>query len=51
MILAGLNSYGITKINEVQKSRNHTENMLLKNNHAIKIKKEKNFITVFGKKF
>ena len=51
VILAGLNSYGITKINEVQKSRNHTENMLLKNNDAIKIKKgKKNFITVFGKK-
>lgn len=51
VILAGLNSYGITKISEVQKSRNHTENMLLKNNHAIKIKKgKKNFITVFGKK-
>ncbi len=51
VILAGLNSYGITKISEVQKSRNHTENMLLKNNHAINIKKgKKNFITVFGKK-
>ena len=50
VILAGLNSYGITKINEVQKSRNHTENMLLKNNHAIKIKKEKKFYHCLWKK-
>ncbi len=51
VILAGLNSYGITKINEFQKSRDHTENMLLKNKYAINIKKgKKNFITVFGKK-
>ena len=30
VILAGLNSYGNTIINETQKSRDHTENMLLK---------------------
>ena len=50
VILAGLNSYGITKINEVKKSRNHTENMLLKNNHAINIKKGKKFYHCLWKK-
>ena len=38
VILAGLNSYGNTKIIEVKKSRDHTENMLLKNTNVIKIK-------------
>ena len=49
-ILAGLNSFGNTKIIEKLKSRNHTENMLKANKKAIKIlegKKKK--ITVFGK--
>ena len=41
VIFAGLNSYGNTVINETQKSRDHTENMLLKNNHVIKIKNKK----------
>ena len=41
VLLAGLNSYGTTIINETQKSRDHTENMLLKNNHVIKIKNKK----------
>ncbi len=51
VIFAGLNSYGNTKITEAKKSRNHTENMLLKNSHVIKLKKsKKNIIEIFGKK-
>ena len=52
VILAGLNSYGNTYIKEGIRSRNHTENLLIKNSQAIKIvdKKEK-LITVFGKKY
>ncbi len=51
VMLAGLNSYGNTKIIEVKKSRDHTENMLVKNKFAINIKKgKKKFITIFGKK-
>ena len=38
-ILAGLNSFGETKIIENFKSRDHTENMLIKNSKSIKIKK------------
>ena len=30
VILAGLNSYGVTSIKEDKESRNHTENMLLR---------------------
>ena len=30
VIFAGLNSYGTTKLLEQEKSRDHTENMLLK---------------------
>ena len=37
VILAGLNSYGETDIIENLKSRDHTENMLKKNKHAIRI--------------
>ena len=52
VLLAGLNSYGTTVINETQKSRDHTENMLLKNNHVIKIKKKKRkTIEISGKKY
>ena len=52
VILAGLNSYGVTSIKEDKESRNHTENMLLKNNQAIKIKKDKKkLIEIFGKKY
>ena len=40
-ILAGLNSFGETKIIENFKSRDHTENMLIKNSKSIKIKKGK----------
>lgn len=51
VMFAGLNSYGNTKINEVEKSRDHTENILVKNKLAINIKKgKKNIITIFGKK-
>ena len=51
VILAGLNSYGKTKISESHKSRNHTENMLRNNLKVIKIKEgNTNFIEVFGKR-
>ncbi len=51
VILAGLNSYGNTLINENQKSRDHTENMLLKNFNVIKINNsKKRAIKIFGKK-
>ena len=51
VILAGLNSYGNTKIIERTLSRDHTENLLKKNTKAINIKygKEK-IIEVYGKK-
>ncbi len=52
VILAGLNSYGNTTVIDNQKSRDHTEKMLLNNNHAIKIKGfKKKEITVYGKKY
>ena len=52
VILAGLNSFGNTKIIESQKSRNHTENILLQNKKTIKIKKgKKNLIEISGKKY
>ena len=51
VILAGLNSFGDTQIIEIEKSRDHTENMLLKNSNVIKIKKGKRkTIRIFGKK-
>ena len=51
VVLAGLNSYGITKILEKNKSRDHTENLLQKNSQAIKIIKGKEkIINIFGKK-
>ena len=50
-MLAGLNSFGTTEIIEDKKSRDHTENMLIKNSKAIKIKKgRKKLIKIFGKK-
>ncbi len=51
VILAGLNSWGNTTIIEKDKSRDHTENMLLKNKDVLQIKngKEK-IIKIFGKK-
>ncbi len=48
VILAGLNSYGNTQILINEKSRNHTENMLMGNKQAIKLSKNK--ILIFGKK-
>ncbi len=52
VILAALNSFGNTKIIEKQKSRDHTENMMIKNNQAIKIKNgKKRTINIIGKKY
>ena len=52
VILAGLNSFGNTNIIETEKSRDHTENMLLNNKESIKIKRGKRkYIKIFGKKF
>ena len=52
VILAGLNAYGNTTIIENDKSRDHTENMLIKNKSSIKIEKgRKRIIKVFGKRF
>ena len=52
VMLAGLNSFGNTKILETFKSRDHTENILLKNKQLIKIKKgKKKTITILGKKY
>jgi len=51
VIFAGLNSYGDTEIEEEQKSRDHTETMLLQNSNLIKIKNgEKKKININGKK-
>ncbi len=51
VILAGLNSYGTTKIFETERSRDHTENILIKNKKTIKvINKKKKEILVYGKK-
>ncbi len=50
VIFAGLNSYGETKITENEKSRDHTENMLLGNTKVIQIKKgEEKVIKINGK--
>ena len=52
VILAGLNSFGKTEIKEVERSRDHTENMILSNNHTIKIKNKKNkLIEILGKRY
>ncbi len=52
VIFAGLNSYGNTVITEVERSRNHTENMLIKNKQTIKvINNKKRLIEVFGKNY
>ena len=48
VMLAGLNSFGNTNIIEINKSRNHTENILLKSSGAISVKK--NNIKIYGKK-
>ena len=50
VILAGLNSFGKTIITEYEKSRDHTENMLI-NSKVVKIKnRHKRIINVLGKK-
>ena len=51
VILAGLNSYGNTQITEKLRSRDHTENFLVKNKNAIKIDNRKiKKIKIYGKK-
>ena len=51
VILAGLNSYGKTRIFEKTISRDHTENLLLQNSKTINIKNDKTkIITINGKK-
>ena len=47
VILAGLNSFGNTKIIEEKRSRDHTENMLMANSQIIKIKKNKKKLLQF----
>ena len=50
VIFAGLNSYGNTNITERFRSRDHTENILLKNKQSVKIEnKKKKKIKIFGK--
>ena len=50
VIFAGLNSNGVTTIEEKISSRDHTENLLMSNYQAIKIKKgSKKIIQIFGK--
>ncbi len=52
VILAALNSFGTTKIYEEEKSRNHTENILIKNKKAFKVKKgNKNILIINGKNY
>ena len=52
VIFAGLNSYGNTEIIEMERSRDHTENMLIKNKHSIKVIDNKyRLIEVFGKNY
>ena len=52
VMLAGLNSFGNTKIIEQEKSRDHTEQMLLNNTQAIKVKNNKEkIINIYGKKY
>tara|TARA_X000001036_G_scaffold302979_1_gene282039 strand:- start:2374 stop:3720 length:1347 start_codon:yes stop_codon:yes gene_type:complete len=51
VIFAALNSYGDTHIVERERSRDHTENLLLDNTQVIKIKKgKKKLIKICGKK-
>ena len=52
VILAGLNSFGLTKISENKKSRDHTENLLMQNKKVIKINNGKRKeIQIHGKKY
>ena len=51
VMLAGLNSYGITEIKEKEISRDHSENLLIKNVDSVKVKKKPiKLIKIFGKK-
>ena len=51
VMLAGLNSYGITSVIEKRLSRDHTERMLRQNKQVIKIKKNSDkIIKIFGRK-
>ncbi len=52
VMLAGMNAYGTTKIVENQKSRDHTERMILSNSNVINIKNgKKKLIKIFGRNF
>ena len=52
VILAGLNSNGVTLIKDKSGSRDHTENILMINKQTIRIKKGKtNLIKILGKKY
>ncbi len=52
VMLAGLNSFATTEIMEMEKSRDHSENMLIKNPQTIKIiNAKKKIIKIFGKKY
>ena len=52
VMLAGLNSFSSTKIIEEEKSRDHTENILIKNSRAIEITRgKKKIIKIMGKKY
>ena len=52
VMLAGLNSFGTSEIIELEKSRNHTENLLNKNLQAVKIiNGKKKIIKITGKKY
>ena len=51
VMLAGLNAYGTSEIIEKEKSRDHSENLLMQNKNTIKITKGKRkIIKIFGKK-
>lgn len=50
VIFAALNSFGNTSISEKLKTRNHTENILLKNSQVLNFEKN-NSIKIYGKKF
>tara|TARA_A100001011_G_scaffold396824_1_gene495961 strand:+ start:53 stop:1402 length:1350 start_codon:yes stop_codon:yes gene_type:complete len=51
VMLAGLNSFGITKIIEQKISRDHTENIIRQSKKVIKIEKKKNkIIKIYGKR-
>ena len=54
VMLAGLNANGVTNIIEKDKSRDHTENMLMKSPKILEIKKNKKkqkLIKIYGKRY